>query len=279
MLKASAPWRRVRNYGTWDIEEVMMNSGREQVIDWIQLEEAKMLYGFAEALEEAFWGCPVVTDTLTMRGLFYYLVFSDDTATYNCATADDGDFAPYNPYGYSDCAGIDATTQANGRWANYSHQYVEVTDTDLIEKMQKGMFRTNFKPPMRIPVLHSGVDRAFYSKHSIVLEFGRKLKDQNDNLGPDVAWGEGKAIINGVPLFPVPYLDTAVIKDEDNNTITDPVVQIDWRGLEIHALKGNWMRRTKPTVSPTQSTVVVQRIYATCNLAGVNRRQLAIYAK
>lgn len=251
----------------------MMDAGEDAVLDWILLEDAKMMQGFLEKMERMFWVLPDASDTTSMWGVGNYIVYVDGAT---------GSFASTLPNGYSDKQGL-AVTDLNGRYGNWSDTYVNISEEDLIDKMQSGMFHTKFVPPMQNPILHSGVDRAFYCEHSTVRAFGRKLKGQNDNLGPDVAWGEGKAVINGAPLVPVPALEQGTVAanlvDSAGTALSGPIWQIDWAQFKVCALRGNWMRKTPPRESPTQSTVVVRHVYATANITDVNPRALAVYAK
>jgi len=61
--RAQAPWRRVRGYAMWDVEEPIMAGGREQIQDVILVEDAKMKQGALETIERAFWGMAGASDT------------------------------------------------------------------------------------------------------------------------------------------------------------------------------------------------------------------------
>lgn len=272
LKKAYAPFRRFRNYALWDEEEPMMDRGREAIIDLVKFEDLKMWKGFFEKWETMLWSVPDATDFESVWGIPYYVVY-DPSVT--------GGFAAVNPFGHSDCAGINSTTELNGRWANWCNTYTDFTDTDGVDKFQEGMQKTGFSSvPMKMSSLvRTGFERAFYADFATMRASGRQLKNQNDDVGPDHGWGQDIGIINGAPLIAVPAFDHVDMIDVDGNALDSPIYGINWRKFQYTALLGNHMRLSKPRHKDSQSTVIVRRVYSTGNITDVDRRSQMVFAK
>jgi len=280
MKIAYVPWRHTESSWAWDMMEFKTNRTPAKIVDLVETRVAAGMISLAKRMENDFWSAPsATTDNTTPYGLFYYLVYDDGTITTACGTT--GAFCAANPYPFSDCAQIDSTSDT--RWSNWSNRYVDVSEEDLLDKVRRGMDYTFFEPPVEIPEYTSSPDRAFYTVHSVKSTLERLMRMNNDNLGPDLAWKDGRVIIRRAPVFWVPQLGaggSAVsgIVDGSNADIEDPFIQIDWTAFKVAFLEDDYMDRSPAKPAPDQHRVVNQFIDCSWQPICYDRRRLAIYA-
>jgi len=282
MDQAYVPWRHTETKWAWDVLEFKTNRSPAKIVDIIKTRTAGGKISLAKRMETDFWSAPTsTTDDTTPYGLFYYLVFDDGTITTACGTT--GAFCAANPYPFSDCATIDAT--ADDRWSNWSCAYVTVDEDDFLAKVRMGMDYTEFHAPIAIPEYTSKPDRAFYTVHSVKTTLERLMRQNNDNLGADLAKGDnGGVTIRQAPIYWVPQLgagggaSVSGIKDGSNAAVVDPFIQIDWTAFKLAFLEGDYMEMTGPVVAPNQHRVVHQFLDCTWQAICYDRRRLAIYA-
>lgn len=266
---ASIPWRRTETSWSWDKTEFLGNKGRNQLLNLIKLRRIDGWIDLADHLETVWWSKPPdSSDKLQAFGIDYWNVF-DDTGVHAATGA--GGFTTSLPTGFTTVADIDPATV--NRWGNYSHQYVNITNDDLIAKMRKGAYKTKFKAPIAVPTIgRGGMRREYFSNYAVVSEFERSLERQNDNLGDDIASKDGLTTFLRNPIHVVPHLD-------DNASETDPVIQIDWDKFWVCFMAGDYLVEGKAEVVAGFHRVVRQHVDLTWNIKCVDRRSLAYYAK
>jgi hypothetical protein len=258
-VTARAPWRFTTNNYSFDLHEEDMNtSDAEQILDLIKMRRQMCMNGLADHLENQIWSSPSAsTDAREIWGIPHYVV-KNDTQGFNGG----------NPSGFSDCAGINATTY--DQWRNYTAQYTTVTKDNLFDLMADAYYYTGFQAPHndRIPGYNDGpMDLAIYSIWTVIRPIERILETQNDKLGFDMDPAGGRARFRGVPLTPVTKLE-----DDSEN----PVYFIDWSEMCPVFLRGWYMNEHPPKQNSRAHTVVDIHTDMQWNLRCTNRRSQAV---
>lgn len=258
METATVPWRfTTTQYGLLQ-QEMDMNRGREsQIVDEKLAKDKAALISLAVLMENTFWGAPVdSSDDVTPYGVFTWFPKSASTG-----------FVGAFPSGFT-TLGLD---NEHPRWKHYTDAYTNATSDDLFDKLWFAMLDTQFKNPVGgIPNLDAGLDRAVYMNTPTYVAFARAAMRQNDNVGYDLARGNGITMFMNNPLLTVPKLDADT---------TDPVVCLDWGTMKCIAHEGWWLRRYMEKNRPGQHTTDAMYIDSTYNFVCWNRRKNAILAK
>lgn len=258
------PWRHTT--WNWAVERrlIAMNSGRAKIVDIAQTQRMAAFGSAILLFERTLWRCPSLADfDNNPVGLPYFIVKSNtafDTTTFG--------FNGSLPSGYSLVANIDPTTYT--RWKNYAEQYTDVTKDDLIMRMRRAQFYTDFKPLVDdMPVYNLGDDYGIYSNYAAVSDLVSILEGQNENLGSDIAPMEGKAVFMRTSITPVRELDADT---------TNPFYMVNWGEIGAMGLKGEWMYEQHFASNPTQPTISFTNHDCTWNLYCRNRRRQAVIA-
>ncbi len=269
MAVGKMPWRHTT--WNWALERrlVAMNSGDSKIVDMAQTQR---IAAFGDAIilfEKTLWRCPSITDfNLNPVGIPYFVVKSN-TAFTSGATGNYG-FTGAVPSGYTLVANINPTTQASGRYQNYAEQYTNITKDDLVFKMRRAQFYTDFMPLVDdVPEYNLGNDYGIYTNYATAAQIIGILEAQNQNLGSDLSAFEGKAVFLGTKLQPVRELD---------DDTTGPVYMLNWGELGAMGLKGEWMNEKHFPAEATQPTISMTNTDCSWNLKCQNRRRQAILA-
>lgn len=260
------PWR----HSTWNysIEDrlVTMNSASGKILDYVQTQRLAGLGSYILYLEQRLWECPTLTDFgLHPVGIPYFVVKSN-TAFSNSNEGMNGTV----PSGYTVVANLNPSTDANGRWKNYAEQYTNVTNADLITKMCRAQYFTDFTPLVdEIPTNNLGDDYGIYTNYNVTGTLRTILQNNNENLGNDIAYGEGKAVFMRTALEAVKQL----LQDT-----TNPVYMLNWGELYAKVLQGWWLKEQRFEPQANQPTVRINVVDSTWNLYCTNRRRQAVIA-
>lgn len=261
MQQAFIPWRHVTTSYAIERRELAMNREPRRIVDLVKVRRADAMLGLAEHMEARFWQAPTGPNDDRLFGVGYWTV-------YNATTGFNGQ----NPAGFSDVAGLDSTATAFSRWRNFTAQYTNVTQADLIKKWREAAVKTHFKPlaSMNQPS-YAGADKyGYYTNYAVLGTLEEELRTQNDNLGNDIAPKDGQVVFRRVPVTYVPYLDKAA---------NDPIYGINWSVFQPVFLSGEYMREMGPNVASNQHTVLNTHIDCTLNVRCTNRRRLFVLAK
>ena len=256
MTYGTVPWRHVT--WNWALERRLVNMNRapSKIFDMVKKERIGSLASAIIKIERAFWRVPAADDNVTPYGIPYYVVKS------NTATTTNEGFNGGAPTGYTTVAGLSPTTYP--RWKNFATQYTAVTKDDLIRKMRRAMWFTNFEPLVEnTPTYSTGYDYGIYTNYEVLATLEEILEAQNENLGNDIAPKDGMVRFRGVDLMAVKDL---------NDDVTNPVYGINWGDMDIVGLRGEWMKETNFDALPNQPTVSVTHVDCTYNLLCRNRR-------
>jgi hypothetical protein len=258
--EVTIPWRHSTTNYSYDRRELAMNAGESKVVDLLKSRRVDALISQAELMEHDFWSKPEsIADKKPIFGIMYWIV-KNVTLGFNGGA----------PTGFSGGAG----GLVHDNWKNYTGQYAAVSKTDLIAKMRKAYRQCRFKSPVDVTDYRRkggpGDKYRIYMNEDTIETFENVAENQNDNLGRDVASMDDSVVFKKNPIRWIPFLD---------DDTTDPVYMLNWEWFEPVFLKGEYMRESKPTQSPTQHTVDVVHIDTTWNLLCTNRREQAVFSK
>jgi hypothetical protein len=268
MIQGTIPLRHTEAHYAYDVVEFKVNRSAQRVFDHIKSKRAQGYVSLAKRMEIDGWSKPLdSTDEKTPFGMFYWLVSKKTGAS---APTGAGEFGGANPTGFtSGAANINSTTYP--RWANWTHSWNSVTPNDLIKKLVKAANFTNFISPIVMPTYATGKERVCYvGKYDVKAEMDAIAKSQNQSIGSDLDWHDGKARILSHPIRWVPQLES--------NT-DQPVMLIDWSVFKPVFLEGDYMEETGPIRKDGQHRVLVVWIDNTWNIRCYDRRRLAILIK
>lgn len=257
LKQATVPWRHCTTNYAFDAREIDMNRSGRRIVDLLKIRRIDAMISLSEKLEERFWALPAVSDTTNPYGVPYYIVKNNGTG-----------FNGGHPSGYSDVAGLSATTYP--RWTNFTGQYTVISKDDLIRLLRQAATKTRFAPPVDgIPTYNTGDQMGHYSTYAVVAGCEELLEGQNDNLGSDIASQDGRVLFRRVPLTWVPKLDADT---------TNPWYGINWGVFKSYILRGWWLAETKVDMVPGQHTVTAVHVDSTINWVCKDRRRNFVVA-
>lgn len=282
MVEATIPWRFTKTNFGFDIRERALNSPSEvQLVNLMKVRRHDGFMSLAELMEEVFWSEPASsTDKVKPLGLFHYL---QRKVTGSSAATSTGEYGGGNPTGYSDgCAGVSSTTYPN--YANWTQAYADVTATDLVDKMARAAFYTNFQSPHPYPEIGKGApSKGIYCRWETFEQWRHVAMNQNENLGPDAdKYGyknfNSPATFQGIDMTPVPQLK---VYDENNAAATNayPVLMVNWAKFYPVFAEGWYLREHKPYMPANQPDVLRVRIDLVWNFKCTSRRHQAYLSK
>ncbi len=264
--KLTCPWRFSENSTAWDLDEVAMCSGPEEIASLIDEKLDDMQLGFNELVEEAIFSSPTsATDALTPYGLPCWVVHNAEEGF----TGSD----PTYPSGGIGALSVDT----RDKWKNYSGTYAAITSADLFLKMRRAAKKTNFKAPMHLKNGDKKGRKAnlILANTDTVLTMERLLETRNDNLGEDYGIYAGKTRFMGNPILDIPRLDDTT----DINVPTAPVYMLNTRYFYPIFLRGRGFKTNAPVhLKETQETVVRVSCRMAWNMFCGSRRSQTVFS-
>jgi len=257
MTQAQADWRgSTANYGIF-AEEISMNAGASRIVDLIRTRQVACMISVAELMEQNGWGPPVaVSDEVTPWGVNTWLV-KNATEGFNGGA----------PAGHT-TIGLNPTTYP--RWKNYTFQYTALTEDDGIDKWRRAARKTKFESPVETADFSTGDSMGFFVNEPTINTLEKYLKQNNENLGTDIAKYMGDVTFMRVRVQWVPYLDADT---------TDPIYGLQWGDFKTKVLQGWWLRETYIPHYPGQHTLGVYFKDCRYNHLMRNRRNSFVGAK
>ena len=216
--------------------DVLMNSGKDLILNVIKPRRIASLLGLVEEIEElAFGSAPGTTDTTNPWGLKYWVVWNGT----------DG-FTGGAPGSHTTKGGVNPTTYPT--FKNYAITYVDVSDNDLVKSLRTMFRQCRFVSPISHPDYRGQLrDRyRLYCNEGTITDFEDVVRSHNSNLGKDLAMFDGAAFIAGYPIIYIAQLD-------DDST-SDPVYAIDHSTFYPVCLKGDYLRESGPDQGESHNT-------------------------
>lgn len=251
MVQAQADWRNTTANYSFIGQEIDMNRNPARIVNMVSQRRVAAMISLAELMENNFWGTPVASnDQVTPWGVNTWIV-KNATEGFNGGA----------PSGYTSI-GLNPTTYP--RWKNWTAPYLAITEDDLISKWRKAATFTKFKPPVPgIPTFNTGDSYAFYTNYTVLGTLEKYLKQNNENLGTDLAKYDGSVVFMRAPVRWVPKLEADT---------TNPVYGINWGEFKTIILDGWWLKETNVPIYPGQHTVSVTFLDSTYQWVTKNRR-------
>lgn len=259
MIKGTVPARHVNAHYIYDMREKDFQKGGKAIVDLVRTRYVAMMVSLFDYLEGVLWGVPDSGDVKTPFGIEYWITRSTSEGF------NGGNHANFS----SGKAGIDQGATGQGRWANWTNDYEEVTKEDLVRSMRKGHRNIQF----RSPISHSepkvgGMKNGVYTNDTVLGIMEEVLEAQNMNLGNDLDSKGGRTMFKGTPVTYVPKLD-----DDTEN----PIYMLDWNWLAIGVMAGWENNLTKPYMVPGKHLVRRVDLDATLNIISTNLRRQAVF--
>lgn len=253
--QGQVPWRGMTFNWAMDSSLISMNSGSaEKIFDIVQTQRLAAMGDAIKLFENKFWRCPASTSTLDPFGLEYWIVKSA-TEGFNGTVGS----------GFTVVGNISPTTYA--RWRNWTNGYSAISKPDLVRKMRRAMWETDFDLLVDdIPSYNTGDDYAIYCNYVTWAIFQELAESQNDDLGTDLASmdGDGRVTFRRRPF--------QAVKELENDT-TNPIWGVNWGEFKAMALGDWWMRETHIPVKSDQHTLAVTHTDVKWNWFCRNRRR------
>lgn len=213
-----------------DETEIMTNTHRpEKIIDLVNELEVGAHVDAYNKIEDNFWAQTPLNADNTPIGLFAWIVTEGATSTVALNGGNHTNFS-------GGVGGISSTTYPD-RWANWNCTYTAVTQDDLVLKMREMAEQSDYMPPYAYPALEMAPDQEVYCGLSEWLSLMSLARAQNQSIGPDIAYYDGRAVFLGAPITRVPQIDA-----HTNN----PVVLCNWQDGTFLYNPGLFFRRKEP---------------------------------
>jgi len=212
MKKLTIGWcHTAADYGVLREQLLAAKGDSTKLIDHIKGQRMTTQVDLAAMIERAFWEAPSSTDDRIPYNAAYYIV--PITGAQVTAGTGAGAFQGQNPTGFSTVAGIDGSDSTYSRWRNWN-SVAAASDgsyTNDDEDRLGRMFRhLNFEAPATAEDLSKPAfqNRRMYLNETSLQNMERAAKNQNANVGWDLAYAQGRTTFKGMPLKWIPSLDT-----------------------------------------------------------------------
>lgn len=277
-VRFNLPWRHTRAHVSWDLREVAMNRSPARILNVVKEKIFEMDIAWIEQIENQFWGAPASGDDQSVMGLNYWVYTPLDGGTSNATapwtTTSTGGRVNLNLVGVAaGPGGVSRVTYP--RSAPWYQNYTNVTYGDLFRKMRVGMNEINFTTPVSYNKLTDGNTRfGIYCTMDDELSAADEARLQNENVGTDLAFYDGRAVVRGTPIKGVPKLTEI---DAARVTANHPFLIIDWSQLRPFCLEGFAPYEVTETGGSNQPLTVTRARYMTWNMRCYNGKSFALF--
>jgi hypothetical protein len=223
---------------SWNVKEMNLNSGPEEIFDTIQNKYDNMCREWVDEVLDKVWLTPAsATDDLTPLGISAWLSQGTDGSTggwtgYTSKYADGNSF---------NVAGLASSSTSNARWASYYADHDGNLDDSLMVLLDRAFRKLNFRGPSIPKALNApdGYKPTFsmYSNDNVIGTINLYLMKSDDQAGFRFQNYFGVPHFKGVPIMYVPILDTA----DTYRYGTDPIFGINHNMIyPIVQSQSNW---------------------------------------
>lgn len=264
-LRGKVPWTHFEYSYHWDKREIAANIEPNRLYSLLKTRRDSAKAASVEKWERTFWSSASSSDNTIPYSLSYWIVKSNTAAT----LANNDGFNGGLPSGFSVVGNINPSTYS--KWKNYATQYTDITPDDFVKKLRRALKKTKFSSVVEdMPTYNTGDDYGLYCNYDGTLaSIEDILEDQNENLGADVAWSDGKAVFKGIPFVDVPFLE---------NDTTNPLYGINWGEFKTMYQTGRMNVKTVVDPMPGQHNCVGTYEDTTMQWVTRNRRRHFVLA-
>jgi len=263
-VKGSVPYRHVQSGWLMDVRQERMNMAPNRIWDFKQMKRHQMLGGWAQGWEDSFWTIPASGDVVNPFGLFYYLVYNA-TEGFN-----GGNHANFS----GGPAGVSRTDYTD--WKHYAGQYTYVSQSDLMDMIDRAMTYCQWKPIPQAAVSGHGSGRprwGLYTLYDPVIQGMKEIiRGNNDSLGSFDLDPLGQVTIRRIPVQYVPQL-------QQYESTADPFFGLDWDQFGFVFLEDRYMVESPVRVRADHHNEVEQFLDCSGNWVMTNSRTSFAFAK
>ncbi len=278
----TAPWVQARTHYTIERREALRNRAPSRYVELLKSRRTDGMVSLANLIERDGWKSPEnTTDDLNPRGLPYWInkIIPSGGVSYDAAIDIAGTFAGRKVIfndgtsTVTDVGGINPT--AESKWRNYADVYTNLSTADLVNKMRRAFFATNFQAPMLVKDLEKGpkANYRIYTDLTTVVGLEELAHAQNvgsELLGPDLAKFHGVTAFRRVPIEYAPLLDLDT--DGVSNASSSPVYMVNHNNFYPFTQEGDWLRENEPMSDVESNNVFVTIIDNSYQFFNKNRR-------
>ena len=273
LKQGTMPWRFTTTHWGFDDNEKSVNSGPEKIVDLIRERRNAAILDWADRQEVNVWNAVLSTETKKPYSFPYYL------PKLAAGQAGEGFYSGTDTdSGFTSTAGIDPATSNDNKttiaggvkrwraWAAGGAGYYTAIDETWVDTMKTALRKTGFQSPI-LPTDIAKIKVAkyrIYANNDSLNAFERLARQQNDQLGSDLAPFMGRAAIRNIVPRYVPILDADTY---------DPWYGVNLNDFAVKALKRKWFSEMDAiNVSANMPSAYVVWIMNNWNLACMNRR-------
>jgi len=257
LTTGSIPWRYGSNHVEWETREPAMNKGAKRILDLVKTRIVGAKYSWWKLCEDNFWSKPADSNDITTPwGIDMAIVAATGTPSFQGGA----------PSGFTTYAEINSTTYP--RWNNWAGEYTALTLADVVAKIKKAMWQTDFTVPPKLAVKSMDFTRddvEMFSTYDVIEALANIAEGRNDNLGNELSKFQDSVMVNRAHIRAVPKLTA----DRSNN----PIYGINWATFGLVKLEGEWEVETPAHPIPNQPTTVTQNWDYTYNYGCVDKRR------
>jgi hypothetical protein len=281
-VRFNLPWRHTRGHVSWDLREVAMNRSPARILNYVKEKIFEMDVSWFEQLEGQIWNGPLAGDDSSVMGIWGYWLYTPldggtSNATAPWTTTSTGGRVTVNPNWVTAGPGGVSRALYGSRHSHWYQNYGAVTYGDLFTKMRTGFDEIDFESPVDYSMLKDGATRfGIYCTQADARLAADACRLQNENIGTDLAYYDGKAMIRGVQITGVPKLnaiDAALV------AANHPFMVIDWSQLRPFCLEGIAPYETTETGGANQPMTVTRAKYLTWNVRAWNTKTMGLFTQ
>lgn len=259
----NAPWVQYHTSYSFARQELDRNRNKHRFINLVDSRRKASMLDLANHLEDRALKTPTsATDVLFPYGLPYWI------NKVNASVTSVGDFIGQTiRFGDASTAtskaGIDGSTESH--WRNYAATY-DAFDAELVRRMRRAFFATNFKGPQTLEDITSGPLSKYriYMGLDEITEYADLATRSNDNIGPDLDPFHNNLAFNKVIVEHMPQLDS----DAD-----DVIYGVNHNHFFPVIMQGDWLRESEPMEDVEQPSVFTVNIEGSYQYICNNVRQ------
>lgn len=253
-VHAKTSWAVVR-------QEVLMNSGKEAILDYIQSQRNYAMLQLFTEMEEKAWGtAPTSSNTTDPWGIKYWLVQNATTGFYGGS-----------PTGDSRIAGLLLTSLpgAQQQFNNYTFTYGAATASDLMPKLRTAYRAIRWRSPVAMKQYDEGpaTNYCVYVNETTMGALEDIAAAQGDVGITDVSPIDGGDLV----FKKHPIIHQWVLDADTNN----PFYMVNHGSFKPRVLKGDNMEESMATTN-NMHNVVSHFVDLTYNYENTNRRSNAV---
>lgn len=285
----TAYWSMYKTSWTFDVREpgAFGGTSADQIANHLAMQRANFEQGVFDDFEQAFWTlAPAPNDgtggSITMNGLPYFVVKS--TATTNEAVGNNGG----HPSGYSSVFGKSRTSFPQLK--NYTGCYTDVTDDDLLAKMNDMLELMRWAAPRSVAnEIVTSNQYEIVSHRTPLKQYQQLLRASNENVGMDAGKYYGRevgaaSVFRSVPWNWTDALTSQYLKDDGVTAnpaydSTQPIYMLNWDTMDLVGASDQWMKETEPQQVDNPHNTAVGHLDSTQQAICIDPRQNGVLHK